>query len=195
MRASILNTEKLASETLCPVGTGGSCGHVGHAECLSWEELSSADLAYPLARSHQCNLTATSVELQAWSRSMLVGLNNIVISFLFSFLIICPNLLQSPYKDLGEPTQRLVPCWMPKPLPPRNQCTGCVARALYKYVLVVILQMGYNGSQGTSYLHCQGEEYHISMDIMKSIPPPLEQLTTYYMWLQGFVLYGPLDDM
>ena len=24
--------------------------------------------------------------------------------------------------DLGEPTHTLVPCWMPKPLPPRNQC-------------------------------------------------------------------------
>ena len=27
--------------------------------------------------------------------------------------------------DLGEPTHILVSCWMPKPLPPRNQCTGC----------------------------------------------------------------------
>ena len=26
---------------------------------------------------------------------------------------------------LGEPTQTLVLCWMPKPLPPRNQCTTC----------------------------------------------------------------------
>ena len=25
---------------------------------------------------------------------------------------------------LGEPNHTLVPCWMPKPLPPRNQCTG-----------------------------------------------------------------------
>ena len=26
--------------------------------------------------------------------------------------------------DLSEPTHILVPCWMPKPLPPRNECTG-----------------------------------------------------------------------
>ena len=26
--------------------------------------------------------------------------------------------------DLGKPTHRLVPCWIPKPSPPRNQCTG-----------------------------------------------------------------------
>ena len=25
---------------------------------------------------------------------------------------------------MGKPTHTLVPCWMPKPLPPRNQCTG-----------------------------------------------------------------------
>ena len=30
-----------------------------------------------------------------------------------------------PY-DLGELTHTLVPCWMPKPLFPRNQCTGLV---------------------------------------------------------------------
>jgi hypothetical protein len=29
--------------------------------------------------------------------------------------------------DLGEPTHTLVPCWMPKPLPPRNQYTGWFA--------------------------------------------------------------------
>ncbi len=33
-------------------------------------------------------------------------------------------------EDLGEPTHTLVPCWMPKPLPPRNQCTGCFAPAM-----------------------------------------------------------------
>ena len=26
--------------------------------------------------------------------------------------------------DLGEPTHPLVPCWMRKPLPPRNECMG-----------------------------------------------------------------------
>ena len=29
--------------------------------------------------------------------------------------------------DLGEPTHTLVPCWMLKPLPPRNRCTGWFA--------------------------------------------------------------------
>jgi hypothetical protein len=32
--------------------------------------------------------------------------------------------------DLGEPTHILVPCWMSKPLPPRNQCMGWFAPAL-----------------------------------------------------------------
>ena len=32
----------------------------------------------------------------------------------------------SPW-DLDEPTHTLVPYWMPKPLPPRNQCTGWFA--------------------------------------------------------------------
>jgi len=27
-------------------------------------------------------------------------------------------------KGLGEPTHTFVLCWMPKPLPPRNRCTG-----------------------------------------------------------------------
>ena len=30
---------------------------------------------------------------------------------------------------MGKPTHTLVPCWMPKPLPPRNQCTGWFALA------------------------------------------------------------------
>ena len=32
--------------------------------------------------------------------------------------------------DLGEPTHTLIPCGMPKQLPPRNQCTGWFAPAL-----------------------------------------------------------------
>ena len=32
--------------------------------------------------------------------------------------------------DLGKPTHTLVPCWMLKPLPSRNQCTVCFAPAL-----------------------------------------------------------------
>ena len=34
----------------------------------------------------------------------------------------CTRLFMT--RDLGKPTHTLVPCWMPKPLPPRNQCTG-----------------------------------------------------------------------
>ena len=34
---------------------------------------------------------------------------------------------ESQMVDLGEPTHTLVPCWMPKPLPPRHQCTGWFA--------------------------------------------------------------------
>jgi hypothetical protein len=33
-------------------------------------------------------------------------------------------------EDLGTPTYTLVPCWMPKPLPPKNQCTGWFATTL-----------------------------------------------------------------
>ena len=32
--------------------------------------------------------------------------------------------------DLGEPTHTLVPCWMSKPLPSRNRCTGWFAPTL-----------------------------------------------------------------
>ena len=32
--------------------------------------------------------------------------------------------------DLGKPTHTLVPCWMLKPLPSRNQCTICFALVL-----------------------------------------------------------------
>ena len=30
---------------------------------------------------------------------------------------------------LGKPTHTLGPCWTPKPLPPRNECTGWFALA------------------------------------------------------------------
>ena len=29
------------------------------------------------------------------------------------------------YSDLDKPTHTPVPCWMPKPLPPKNSYTGC----------------------------------------------------------------------
>ena len=31
--------------------------------------------------------------------------------------------------NLGELTHTLVPCWIPKPLPPKNECTCCFAPA------------------------------------------------------------------
>ena len=37
--------------------------------------------------------------------------------------------------ELGEPIHTLVPCWMPKPLPPRNKCTGCFAPAGYRVLI------------------------------------------------------------
>ena len=60
--------------------------------------------------------------------------------------------------DLGEPTQTLVACWMPKPLPPRNQCTGRYTPApllaehqqhLQKYSkkILYILEDGASGMQ------------------------------------------------
>ena len=38
--------------------------------------------------------------------------------------------LRSLKGDLGKPTYTLIPCWIPKPLPPRNQCTGWFAPGL-----------------------------------------------------------------
>ena len=37
--------------------------------------------------------------------------------------------MEGGWVDLGKPTQTLVPCWMPKPLLLRNQCTGWFAPA------------------------------------------------------------------
>ena len=37
-----------------------------------------------------------------------------------------PSVSKSNW-DMGEPTHTLGPCWMSKPLPPRNQCTGWFA--------------------------------------------------------------------
>jgi hypothetical protein len=34
-----------------------------------------------------------------------------------------------PSGDLGEPTHTLIPCWMHKSLPQRNQCMGWFAPA------------------------------------------------------------------
>ena len=49
------------------------------------------------------------------SLSWRLGLQHVVIS-----------QTQLGHVDLGEPTHTfVVSCWMPKPLPPRNECTGC----------------------------------------------------------------------
>ena len=37
------------------------------------------------------------------------------------------SYLKQLLTDLGELSHTLVPYWMPKPLPPRNECTGCFA--------------------------------------------------------------------
>jgi hypothetical protein len=48
--------------------------------------------------------------------------------------------LKLPMVDVWEiwakPTQTLVPYWMPKPLPPRNQCTGWFATAMFRICCV-----------------------------------------------------------
>ena len=38
------------------------------------------------------------------------------------------------FNNLGEPTHTLVPCWMPKPLPLRNKCTGWFLQAEFSMV-------------------------------------------------------------
>ena len=44
----------------------------------------------------------------------------------------CSQIVSSK-NNLGKPTNTLVPCWMPKPLPPRNQCTGWFTPALQEW--------------------------------------------------------------
>ena len=43
------------------------------------------------------------------------------------------NLRNWHKSDLGEPTHTLIPCWMPKPLTPRNQYTGWFAPATQRW--------------------------------------------------------------
>jgi hypothetical protein len=38
------------------------------------------------------------------------------------------------WKDVGEPTHTLVHSWVPKPLPPRNQCTSWFAPTSWKFM-------------------------------------------------------------
>ena len=45
------------------------------------------------------------------------------------------KLRHTQIKDLGEPTHILIPCWMPKPLPSRNQCIGWFAPTQINRVL------------------------------------------------------------
>ena len=41
------------------------------------------------------------------------------------------NQVHCVYLDLSKPTYALVPCWMPKPSPIRNECTGWFALVIY----------------------------------------------------------------
>ena len=43
--------------------------------------------------------------------------------------------------DLGEPTHTLVPCWMPKPLPPRDQWMGWFAPAQMLPMRIFVLNL------------------------------------------------------
>ena len=62
----------------------------------------------------------------------------------------CFALAQNPYRqetnvhfvlsqplnpNLGEPTHKLVPCWMPSPLPSRNECMDWCAQPKPMYEL------------------------------------------------------------
>ena len=46
--------------------------------------------------------------------------------------------------DLGEPTHTLIPCWMSKPLPPRNECTGCFAPSVDDLDLDLVVQVNWD---------------------------------------------------
>lgn len=37
------------------------------------------------------------------------------------------TIMATTLHDLGKPNHTCVPCWMPKPLTPRNECIGCFA--------------------------------------------------------------------
>ena len=37
------------------------------------------------------------------------------------------------FRDLGEPIYTLVPCWMPKSLPPKNHCMSCFAPTIFRH--------------------------------------------------------------
>ena len=52
-----------------------------------------------------------------------------------------------------EPTHTLVPCWMPKTLSPRNECTGCFAPAVK--ILVILNPTDYMlTSSGFAVFNC-----------------------------------------
>ena len=46
---------------------------------------------------------------------------------IYFFTILNEGKLELTKGNLGKPTHTLLACWMPKPLPPRNQCTGWFA--------------------------------------------------------------------
>ena len=70
--------------------------------------------------------------------------------------------------DLGEPTHILVPCWLPKPLPPRNECMGCfvagVLWALSKSTNWELLHLAAIANQGDCHAKVIGgqiEDYFV----------------------------------
>ena len=43
------------------------------------------------------------------------------------------------FEDLGEPTHTFVSCWIPKPLSPRNHCTGWFVPAVFEQLAMLLL--------------------------------------------------------
>ena len=74
-----------------------------------------------------------------FSPSLLGRCNSSLFIFKFSFV---ENKVSEVFNGVlmyifhGKPTHALVPCWMPKPLPPRNQCTDQFAPAMKSRVRV-----------------------------------------------------------
>ena len=69
--------------------------------------------------------------VRGWGITKLLSDENLKEFVLFCFVLVCPLAIGKALEaDLGERTHTLVSCWMPKPLPPKNQCTGWFTPAL-----------------------------------------------------------------
>ena len=62
--------------------------------------------------------------------------------------------------DLGEPTHTLVPCWMPKALPPMSKCTGCFAATLWALLPQVALSLKITMAEARDHLMVKTLETH-----------------------------------